>query len=36
NLRANDWNQTLTARILKLPRRTLVEKISRLNIVIPK
>ncbi len=36
NLRANDWNQTLTAQILKLPRRTLVEKISRLNIVIPK
>ncbi len=36
NLRANDWNQTLTAQMLKLPRRTLVEKISRLNIVIPK
>lgn len=36
NLRANDWNQTLTAQILKLPRRTLVEKISRFNIVIPK
>ncbi len=36
NLRANDWNQTLTAQILKLSRRTLVEKISRLNIMIPK
>ncbi len=36
NLRANDWNQTLTAQILKLPRRTLVEKISRLKIIIPK
>ncbi len=36
NLRKNDWNQTLTAQLLKLPRRTLVEKISRLNIVIPK
>ncbi|MCW8932457.1 MAG: sigma 54-interacting transcriptional regulator [Gammaproteobacteria bacterium] len=36
NLRANDWNQTLTAQVLRLPRRTLVEKISRLNIVTPK
>ena len=36
HLKANDWNQTLTAQLLKLPRRTLVEKISRLNIDIPK
>ena len=36
NLKANDWNQTITAQVLKVPRRTLVEKISRLNIEIPK
>jgi len=36
NLKANNWNQTLTAQLLRLPRRTLVEKISRLNIDIPK
>ena len=35
-LKANDWNQTATAQMLKMPRRTLVEKISRLNIEIPK
>ncbi len=35
-LKANGWNQTATAQMLKMPRRTLVEKISRLNIEIPK
>ncbi|MGI0118374.1 sigma-54-dependent Fis family transcriptional regulator [Zooshikella sp. RANM57] len=32
HLRANNWNQTQTAKVLKMPRRTLVEKIQRYGI----
>ncbi|RDH45766.1 sigma-54-dependent Fis family transcriptional regulator [Zooshikella ganghwensis] len=32
HLRANNWNQTQTAKVLKMPRRTLVEKIQRYRI----
>nr|WP_255490997.1 sigma 54-interacting transcriptional regulator [Spartinivicinus marinus] len=32
-LQANNWNQTRTAEVLNMPRRTLVEKINRYKIV---
>jgi len=35
HLRANNWNQTRTAELLGLPRRTLLEKISRYRIERP-
>lgn len=35
HLRANSWNQTRTAELLGVPRRTLVEKISRYQIERP-
>lgn len=35
HLRANNWNQTRTAELLGVPRRTLVEKISRYGIARP-
>jgi sigma-54-dependent transcriptional regulator len=35
HLRANNWNQTRTAELLGVPRRTLVEKINRYQIERP-
>jgi len=35
HLRANNWNQTRTAELLGVPRRTLVEKITRYQIARP-
>jgi transcriptional regulator with GAF, ATPase, and Fis domain len=35
HLRANNWNQTRTAELLGVPRRTLVEKIGRYHIERP-
>jgi DNA-binding NtrC family response regulator len=34
-LRSNDWNQTHTADSLGIPRRTLIDKMSRFNIDVP-
>jgi len=35
HLRANNWNQTRAAETLQIPRRTLIDKMSRYNIQIP-
>ena len=35
HLRANDWNQTRTAETLKIPRRTLIDKMTRYQIKPP-
>ncbi len=35
-LRANNWNQTKTASVLRIPRRTLIDKMNRLNISLPR
>ncbi|MEN8670157.1 MAG: sigma-54 dependent transcriptional regulator [Ketobacter sp.] len=35
HLQANNWNQTRTAETLQIPRRTLIDKMSRYNIKTP-
>ena len=35
HLKANNWNQTRTAETLHIPRRTLIDKMSRYNIKAP-
>jgi len=35
HLQANNWNQTRTAESLQIPRRTLIDKMSRYNIKAP-
>lgn len=36
HLQANNWNQTRTAETLQIPRRTLIDKMSRYNIKAPE
>ena len=36
HLQANNWNQTRTAESLQIPRRTLIDKMSRYNIKAPE
>ena len=36
HLKANNWNQTRTAETLQIPRRTLIDKMSRYNIKTPE
>ena len=36
HLQANNWNQTRTAETLQIPRRTLIDKMSRYNIRPPE
>lgn len=36
HLQANNWNQTRTATTLQVPRRTLIDKMSRYNIKTPE
>ncbi|MBA57483.1 MAG: sigma-54-dependent Fis family transcriptional regulator [Pseudomonadales bacterium] len=36
HLQANNWNQTRTAETLQIPRRTLIDKMSRYNIKTPE
>ncbi|MGB3619760.1 sigma-54-dependent Fis family transcriptional regulator [Ketobacter sp. MCCC 1A13808] len=36
HLQANNWNQTRTAETLQIPRRTLIDKMSRYNIRTPE
>ena len=36
HLKSNNWNQTQTAKALKIPRRTLIDKMSRFNIKAPE
>ncbi|PCJ34473.1 MAG: sigma-54-dependent Fis family transcriptional regulator [Moraxellaceae bacterium] len=36
HLKANNWNQTRAAETLQVPRRTLIDKMNRLSITVPK
>lgn len=36
HLKSNNWNQTQTAKTLQIPRRTLIDKMSRFNIQTPE
>ncbi|MCG8315750.1 MAG: sigma 54-interacting transcriptional regulator [Pseudomonadales bacterium] len=36
HLKSNNWNQTQTAKALKIPRRTLIDKMTRFNIKTPE